>query len=66
MPNLIKVHSLFEDYEPDKLFDTIILEHVLEYVDNPVGLLKLVKIWLNPKGRLFLRVPNANSIHKQL
>lgn len=64
MPNLIKVHSLFEDYEPDKLFDTIILEHVLEHVDNPVDLLKLVKRWLNPEGRLFLGVPNANSIHR--
>jgi 2-polyprenyl-3-methyl-5-hydroxy-6-metoxy-1,4-benzoquinol methylase len=40
------------------------LEHVLEHVDNPVDLLKLVKRWLNPEGRLFLGVPNANSIHR--
>ena len=63
-PNLIKVHSLFEDYHPSELFDTIILEHVLEHVDDPASLLRIVKKWLNPNGKLFLGVPNANSIHR--
>ena len=62
--NLIKVHSLFEEFEPTNLFDSIILEHILEHVDDPVSLLRRVKSWLAPGGRLFLGVPNGNSIHR--
>jgi 2-polyprenyl-3-methyl-5-hydroxy-6-metoxy-1,4-benzoquinol methylase len=41
------------------------LGHVLEHVIDPVGLLKQAKGWLNPEGRIFCAVPNANSIHRQ-
>lgn len=63
-PNLVKVHALFEEFKPEHPFDSIILEHVLEHVDNPVGLLSRVKNWLSSNGRLFLGVPNGNSIHR--
>lgn len=62
--NLIKIHALFEEFKPEQQFDTIILEHVLEHVDDPVTLLARVKNWLAPDGRLFLGVPNGNSIHR--
>lgn len=62
--NLVKVHAIFEEFEPEEAFDSIILEHVLEHVDNPVALLARVKSWLTPDGRLFLGVPNGNSIHR--
>jgi len=62
--NVTKVHSLFEEFEPEYAFDTIILEHVLEHVDDPVCLLMRVKEWLTSDGRLFLGVPNGNSIHR--
>lgn len=62
--NLIKVHSLFEEFEPEKPFDSIILEHVLEHVDEPEALLRRVKTWLAPNGKLFIGVPNGNSIHR--
>jgi 2-polyprenyl-3-methyl-5-hydroxy-6-metoxy-1,4-benzoquinol methylase len=62
--NLIKVHSLFENFYPDTLFDSIILEHVLEHVENPVVLLQRTKTWLAPGGKIYLGVPNANSIHR--
>jgi 2-polyprenyl-3-methyl-5-hydroxy-6-metoxy-1,4-benzoquinol methylase len=63
-PNLIKVHSLFEEYQPEHTFDSIIMEHILEHVEDPVILLKRVRNWLAPEGRLFLGVPNGNSIHR--
>lgn len=63
-PNLIKVHSLFEEFSPTGHFDTIILEHILEHVDHPVELLSRVQEWLAPKGRVLLGVPNGNSIHR--
>lgn len=62
--NLTKINCLFEQFEPEQPFDTIILEHVLEHVDDPVGLLRRVKDWLSDDGRLFLGVPNGNSIHR--
>ena len=62
--NLIKVHSLFEDFKPNELFDTIILEHILEHVEDPIALMQRVKKWLAPDGRIFLGVPNGNSIHR--
>lgn len=61
---LVKVRSLFEDFDPKHKYDSIILEHVLEHVEDPVALLARVKDWLAPAGRLFLGVPNGNSIHR--
>ena len=63
-PNLIKVHSLFEDFNPQIKFDTIIMEHILEHVDQPVELLQRIQKWLAPQGRILLGVPNGNSIHR--
>lgn len=62
--NVIKVCSLFEAFEPARNFDTIIMEHILEHVDDPVALLKRSKQWLAPGGVLIVGVPNANSIHR--
>ena len=62
--NLIKVHSLFEDFKLLEAYDSIIIEHVLEHVDNPAELLKRAKKWLSPNGRIFIGVPNGNSIHR--
>ena len=63
-PNLTKVHSLFEDFKPSQTFNTIVMEHILEHVDNPVDLLARVKGWAAPGGRLLLGVPNGHSIHR--
>lgn len=63
-PNLVKIHSLFEEYVPEHQFDTIIIEHVLEHVAQPVMLLQQAKQWLNVGGRILLGVPNGHSIHR--
>jgi len=63
-PNLLKVHSLFEDFEPKEKFNSIILEHILEHVEDPVALLRRAKDWLLPKGKLYLGVPNGSSFHR--
>lgn len=62
--NLVKIQSLFEDFSTEHLFDSIIAEHVLEHVEDPVALLTKIKTWLAPSGRLFLGVPNGHSIHR--
>ena len=64
-PQARVVHSLFEDFEPAQAFDSIVLGHVLEHVEDPVALLKRVRGWLADGGRLFAAVPNARSLHRQ-
>lgn len=63
-PNLIKIHSLFEEFEPTVKFDTIILNHVLEHIENPVNLLNLIYHWLADDGVFIVGVPNAKSFHR--
>lgn len=64
-PGLQVVHSLFEDYTPHELFDVVILGHVLEHVADPVQIMRRVRTWLAPGGRIFSAVPNARSLHRQ-
>lgn len=59
------VHSLFEDFEPKRTFDNIVMGHVLEHVSDPVQVLRLAKGWLAPSGRILAAVPNAQSLHRQ-
>jgi 2-polyprenyl-3-methyl-5-hydroxy-6-metoxy-1,4-benzoquinol methylase len=63
---LVNVYnSYFEDFMCDRLFDNIILGHVLEHVDDPVFVLNHIKTFLNPGGLIFAAVPNARSLHRQ-
>jgi 2-polyprenyl-3-methyl-5-hydroxy-6-metoxy-1,4-benzoquinol methylase len=64
-PTTKVVHSLFEDYRPEVAFDTIILGHVLEHVENPRELLRKVGGWLAEGGVLCAGVPNSRSLHRQ-
>jgi 2-polyprenyl-3-methyl-5-hydroxy-6-metoxy-1,4-benzoquinol methylase len=62
--NVTKVNALFEDFTPAVKFDTIILNHVLEHIENPVSLLKLIGTWLSDDGVLIVGVPNSKSFHR--
>lgn len=64
-PNIKGEASLFEEYQPDKLYDSIVLGHVLEHVDNTVTILKKCRSWLKPGGQIMASVPNCDSIHRQ-
>jgi 2-polyprenyl-3-methyl-5-hydroxy-6-metoxy-1,4-benzoquinol methylase len=63
-PNIKKVNSLIEDYETKEKFDTIIMNHVLEHIEDPIFVLKKLKNYLSDNGRLIVGVPNANSLHR--
>ncbi len=58
-------HSLIEDFEPDCAYDNILVNHVLEHVEDPIADVRRIASWLEPKGRLFVAVPNAMSLHRQ-
>ena len=64
-PKIKGVASLFEDFNPARKYDNIVLGHVLEHVENPVEILKLVSSWLTWGGVIVAAVPNSNSIHRQ-
>jgi 2-polyprenyl-3-methyl-5-hydroxy-6-metoxy-1,4-benzoquinol methylase len=64
-PGIKVINSLFEDYEPTKKFSNILLGHVLEHVNDPIEILKLVKQWLKPDGIILAAVPNSRSLHRQ-
>jgi 2-polyprenyl-3-methyl-5-hydroxy-6-metoxy-1,4-benzoquinol methylase len=63
-PDVTKVCSLFEDFVPDGKYDTIVMEHILEHLIDPVGLMRRAIDWLAPEGVMVIGVPNAFSLHR--
>ena len=62
-------HALFEDFlprQPEAAYDALFIIYVLEHVVEPVALLRMAKRLLSPEGRLFLVVPNARALSRQL
>lgn len=61
------IHSTFETALLPRRYDNIFLTHVLEHIDEPIGLMKRInKEWLSERGRLFLVCPNANAPSRQI
>ncbi len=64
-PRVAVHHALFESFETPRRFQTIVLGHVLEHVEDPVAVLRRVAGWLADDGLIFAAVPNARSLHRQ-
>lgn len=64
--NVTFVCSLFEDYKPERKFDTVILSEILEHVADPVQLLKKTRQWVKENGVIVIITPNATSLHRQI
>ena len=61
------INSLFETATLPKLYNNIVLTHVLEHLDDPVLVLKRINDeWLAKDGRFFLVCPNANAPSRQI
>jgi 2-polyprenyl-3-methyl-5-hydroxy-6-metoxy-1,4-benzoquinol methylase len=65
-PRVTTYHSLFEEFTPDKLFDSIVASYVLEHVEDSVRVLTRAAGWLKPRGRILIVVPHADSLHRRL
>lgn len=63
-PNVYKYHSLFENFDSEKKYDTIIMSHVLEHINDPLLVLKKIYNWLDADGVFIVAVPNAKSLHR--
>lgn len=61
------IHSTFERAVLTRRYDHIVLSHVLEHLDDPVGILSRInREWLADDGRLFLVCPNGNAPSRQI
>ena len=62
-----KIHEcVVEEFQPDTKFDNIFLVHTLEHLENPVDTLCKVSGLLSSRGKLFVMVPNANALSRQI
>jgi len=60
------IQTYFEEFTTEEKFDTIVMGFILEHVDNPNLILKLYKKFLAPSGKIFIAVPNAESLNRRL
>jgi 2-polyprenyl-3-methyl-5-hydroxy-6-metoxy-1,4-benzoquinol methylase len=58
--------TLAEEFMPSQPVDGVVLASVLEHVEDPIALLRHVRQWLKPEGQLFVIVPNAHSLHREV
>ena len=67
LPGVEFHQGLFETVTLPRRYDNIVLTHVLEHLDDPVGVLRRIcKEWLTETGRLFVVCPNANAPSRQI
>ncbi len=63
-PNVVKFHSMIEDFDPPIQYDFVLMDHILEHIEHPVEVLKKVRTFLKPGSLLVIGVPNALSFHR--
>ncbi len=66
LDNVNYVYSLFEEFESDVKYDYVFASFIQEHVLDPGLVLAMIKRVIKPNGRLFLVVPNARALSRQL
>jgi trans-aconitate methyltransferase len=56
--------SMWEDFTPEHAYSDVIACNTLEHAGDPALLLRRVRDWLEPGGRLHVVVPNSESLHR--
>lgn len=59
-------YGLFEEHASEERYDWIFASYILEHVDEPQAVLAMARRHLKPQGRLFIVVPNARALSRQL
>ena len=60
------IEAYFESFDTQEKFDVICMGFVLEHVDDPAFILRHYLDFLKPDGKLFVTVPNAESMHRRI
>lgn len=65
--NAIFINNTFENCILSRKYDNIFLTHVLEHIDDRIGLLKKInEEWISDRGVVFIACPNANAPSRQI
>jgi 2-polyprenyl-3-methyl-5-hydroxy-6-metoxy-1,4-benzoquinol methylase len=60
------VEALVEEFQSERQFANIVFSHVLEHVEDAVACLQRLGDLLEPGGRLFVIVPNAEAASRRI
>lgn len=60
------LEGYFETFKCSERFEIIEAGFILEHVDDPTFVLNRMHQFLQPNGRIFIAVPNARSLHREL
>jgi 2-polyprenyl-3-methyl-5-hydroxy-6-metoxy-1,4-benzoquinol methylase len=69
LPNTKFIRTLFEEYSvasEEMKYDYVFANYVLEHVINVETVLKMISAVIKPDGLLFVTVPNARALSRQL
>jgi 2-polyprenyl-3-methyl-5-hydroxy-6-metoxy-1,4-benzoquinol methylase len=66
LSNVEVFHQMIETFSPKHKFDCIVATWVLTHLVDAALFLQLAKSWLTPGGLLFVAVPNARVLSRQL
>lgn len=66
LPNVTFTYGLFEEFAPTTRYDFVFASYILEHVLDPLPVLGMVRKVLKPDGLLFVVVPNARALSRQL
>lgn len=58
-------NTLFQNFEPDRRYDTIVAGDMIRYLEDPLTFLHRAKGWLKPDGVIIVTVPNSRSMHRR-
>jgi hypothetical protein len=59
-------HKLFQEFEPDTRYGTIVAGDMIRYLHQPTELLGRARHWLDKDGHLIVTVPNSRSLHRRI
>ncbi|MFW9882209.1 MAG: class I SAM-dependent methyltransferase, partial [Candidatus Thorarchaeota archaeon] len=66
LQNVKIIESYFETFDSVKQYDNIIMGFILEHVDDPDLIIEKYIKYLKKDGKLFIAVPNAESLHRRI
>lgn len=66
LPNVEFRFALFEEFTATEKYDYVFASYILEHVLDPVAVMAMARTVLKPGGLLFIVVPNARALSRQL
>lgn len=66
MPEVRIFHTLFQEFVPNRRYDSVLAGDMLRYLDDPEGFLRTARSWIAPDGVLIATLPNSRSLHRRI